>query len=375
MDTVKSEGHPVTGPSSTSPGTGAQAPQRPTLKVVAAAAGVSWKTVSRVVNGELGVAPETRALVQRVADELGYRPDTVASSLRRLDQRSATVGVLLDRLSNPFASSVLRAVEDACRDRGVSVFAASIDEDADRERARVEDLLARRVDGLVVAPVAPEAPHLVELARRGYPLVLVDRELGDPAADQVVVDNERGARRATEHLLEHGHRRIAFLGDRPHITTARARLAGFRAAVADAGLADDDLPVVLGVASTAAAWETTERLMGGDRPPTAVFAAQNDITVGVLRALQHLPSGPTTGLVGFDDFPLADMLGVTVVAQDVDEIGRRAASLLFDRIDGRRSPARRLELAVRLVDRGSAGGVRGLPPEHPDAPPAAPREA
>ncbi len=203
--------------------------------------------------GELGVAPETRALVQRVADELGYRPDTVASSLRRLDQRSATVGVLLDRPSNPFASSVLRAVEDACRDRGVSVFAASIDEGADRERARVEDLLARRVDGPVVAPVAQHAPHLVELARRGYPLVPVDRELGDPAADQVVVDDERGARRATEHLLDHGHRRIAFLGDRAHITTARARLAGSRAAMADAGLADDDLPVVLGVASTAAA--------------------------------------------------------------------------------------------------------------------------
>jgi LacI family transcriptional regulator len=112
--------------------------------------------------------------------------------------------------------------------------------------------------------------------------------------------------------------------------------------------------------------------MSGDRPPTAVFAAQNDITVGVLRALQHLPSGPTTGLVGFDDFPLADMLGVTVVAQDVDEIGRRAASLLVDRIDGRRSPARRLELAVRLVDRGSAGGVRGLPPVHPALPPDTP---
>jgi LacI family transcriptional regulator len=363
LGTVKPDQSIETGSSSGAPSAVPPAAlERPTLKMVAAAAGVSWKTVSRVVNGELGVAPETRALVQRVAEELGYRPDTVASSLRRLDQRSATVGVLLDRLSNPFSGSVLRAVEDACRDRGMSVFAASIDEDPDRERARVEDLLARRVDGLVVAPVSGHAPHLRELALRGYPLVLVDRELADPVADQVVVDNERGAREATEHLLAHGHRRIAFLGDRGHISTARARLAGYRAAMAAAGLAEDDGPVVLDVDSTAAAQDRAGRLLAGEDPPTAVFAAQNDITVGVLRVLQHLPTARGTGLVGFDDFPLADMLGVTVVAQDVAEIGRRAASLLFDRIDGDRGPARRQELAVRLLDRGSARGVRGLPP-------------
>lgn len=335
--------------------------RRPTLKSVAARAGVSWKTVSRVVNGEGGVAPHTRALVQRAADELGYRPDAAASSLRRLDQRSATIGVLLDRLSNPFASSVLRAVEDACRDRGVAVFAASIDEDVERERARIEELLSRRVDGIVVAPAERDAPHLLALARRGYPLVLVDRELSQPAADQVLVDNEGGARLATEHLIAHGHRRIAFLGDNGHISTAQLRLAGHRAAMGDAGLPTDDLSSHLDAVDQ----QTVDRMLGAllaeADPPTAIVTGQNDVTVRVLRTLHRTPGGDRIGLVGFDDFPLADLLGVTVVAQDVEAIGHVAAEMLFDRIDGNTEPTRRRELPLRLVDRGSASGVRGLP--------------
>jgi LacI family transcriptional regulator len=374
LATVKRDGRNNPDRDLASPGPRAESPllpaagSRPTLKQVAAVAGVSWKTVSRVVNDEAGVAPATRTLVRRVADELGYRPDTVASSLRRLDQRSATVGVLLDRLSNPFAGSVLRAVEDACRDRGVSVFAASLDEDPDRERARVADLLARRVDGLILAPVRRHAPHLESLAARGYPLVLIDRELETVIADHVLVDNERGARLATEHLLAHGHRRIAFLGDRSHISTAQGRLAGYRAAMAAAGLAADERAATLDVDSAGAAEHALADFFRSDRPPTAVFAGQNEITVGVLRHLQHMAGGRDVGLVGFDDFPLADMLGVTVVVQDVEEIGRTAATLLFDRIDGDRSPARRHELPVHLVDRGSAAGVHGLPPVRGTAP-------
>jgi DNA-binding LacI/PurR family transcriptional regulator len=347
------------------PGAFGAAGSRPTLKQVAAVAGVSWKTVSRVVNDEPGVAAATRDLVQRVAGELGYRPDAAASSLRRLDQRSATVGVLMDRLSNPFAGGVLRAVEDACRDRGVSVFASSLDDDAQREKARVGDLLARRVDGLIIAPVRRRAPHLAALAARGYPLVLIDRELDDTVADGVLVDNEGGARLATEHLLRHGHRRIAFLGDRAHISTAQARLAGYRSAMTAAGLAGDEWLSALDIDSVDSTRRAATAMFGAADPPTAVFAAQNEITVRVLRFLQQHDGGRDVGLVGFDDFPLADMLGVTVVAQDVDEIGRTAASLLFDRIDGDRSPAGRHELPVHLIDRGSGNGVHGLPPPRP----------
>ncbi len=331
---------------------------RPTLKQVAVLAGVSWKTVSRVVNGESGVAPATRDLVRRIADEVGYRPDAGASSLRRRDQRTATVGVLLDDLSNPYGSALLRAVEDSCRDREVSVFAASLDEDGGRESARVADLLARRVDGIILAPVARDLSPLHRLTAQGYPLVLVDREQPDLPTDQVVVDNVAGAREATEHLLRHGHRRIAFLGDRSSIPTARARLAGHRAAMTDAGLRADDELCRLDVDTAELAAEHTAAMLRLPDPPTAFFTARNEITVGALRCLRDGAGTGEVGLVGFDDFPLADLLGVTVIAQDVAEIGRQAADRLFARLDGDASPPQRLQLPTHLVDRGSAAGVR-----------------
>jgi LacI family transcriptional regulator len=330
-------------------------PARPTLKEVATLAGVSWKTVSRVVNGESGVSDEMVAKVQAAARELGYKPNMAASSLRRTDRRTATVGLLLQDLSNPFSASVLRGVEDVARSRGVAVLAASLDEDAEREQALVEEFVARRVDGLVVAPVAADQDSVVAERQAGLPVVFVDREPDGLDADLVVVDNVQGSYDAIVHLIKHGHRRIGFLGDRPSIATARQRLDGYLAALRDNRVPADKHLYRLEAASERFGYEATLALLDGPRPPTAVFAAQNFITMGALRALAERGLRHEVALVGFDDFPLADLLDppVSVVAQQVSEVGEQAATLLFSRIDGDRSASRRVVLPTRLIARGS----------------------
>jgi LacI family transcriptional regulator, galactose operon repressor len=328
---------------------------RPTLKEVAALAGVSWKTVSRVMNREPGVSTEMAARVQAAARQLGYKPDMAASSLRRSDRRTATVGLLLQDLSNPFSASVLRGVEDVARDRGVAVVAASLDEDPKREQALVEEFIARRVDGLIVAPVAADQGSVLAERQAELPVVFVDREPDGLDADVVVVDNAQGAYDATVHLIKRGHRRIAFLGDRPSIATARQRLDGYLAALRESRIPIDERLYRLEAASSRFGYELTLALLGGSPPPTALFAAQNFITMGALRALAERGVQHKLALVGFDDFPLADLLDppVSVVAQEVGEIGRQAAMLMFSRLDGDRSASRRVVLPTRFIPRGS----------------------
>jgi LacI family transcriptional regulator len=333
----------------------AETRSRPTLKEVAALAGVSWKTVSRVVNGEPGVSEAMVTRVQAAAQELGYKPNMAASSLRRTDRRTATVGLLLQDLSNPFSARLLRGVEDVSRERGVAVLAASLDEDSEREQTLVEEFVARRVDGLIVAPVGPDQTPVLSERQAGLPVVFVDREQERLDADVVVVDNVQGAYGATVHLIEHGHRRIAFLGDHPLIATAGQRLDGYLAALRDNEIPVDKALYTLDTASERFGYEATLGLLDAPEAPTALFAAQNFITMGALRALAVRGLQHKVALVGFDDFPLADLLDppVSVVAQEVGEVGRQAARLLFSRIDGDHSPPRRVLLPTRLIARGS----------------------
>jgi LacI family transcriptional regulator len=328
---------------------------RPTLKEVAALAGVSWKTVSRVMNHESGVSDEMVVRVQAAARQLGYKPNLAASSLRRSDRRTATVGLLLQDLSNPFSASVLRGVENVARSRGVAVLTASLDEDPEREQALVAEFVARRVDGLIVAPVGPDQASVFAERQAGLPVVFVDREPDRLDADVVVVDNMQGAYDATVHLISHGHRRIAFLGDQRSIATARQRLEGYLAALRDHGIAGDEQLYRLDTATERFGREATLALLDGQGSPTAIFAGQNFITMGTLRALAERGLQRKMALVGFDDFLLADLLDppVSVVAQEAGEVGREAGQLLFSRIDGDHSTSRRVLLPTQFIPRGS----------------------
>ena len=332
-----------------------RAPRRPTMRDVAALAGVSLSTVSRVVSGSQQVDPELAVKVDKAVEMLGYRHNSAAGNLRRADRLSASIGLVFEDVSNPFFSAVHRGIEDVARTRSVLTFAGSSDENPQRERELAEAFLGRRVDGLVIVPASADHSYLARDVAAGMALVFVDRPPRFIDADAVVSDNAGGARAAVAHLADAGHRRIAFLGDRPDIFTAAERLRGYREALAQHGGEHDDA-LVHHPAFRAADVDTTVReLLAGADPPTALFTGQNLITLAALQTLHELGLQHTVALVGFDDIPLAALLqpGVTVVAQDPYALGKHAAELLFSRLDGYRGPSRREVLPTTLIARGS----------------------
>ncbi|SCL33437.1 transcriptional regulator, LacI family [Micromonospora rhizosphaerae] len=331
---------------------------RPTLRDVALLAGVSPKTVSRVVNGEAGVSAPKTAAVQRAIAQLDYRPNFTASSLRRANGRSAAIAAVLEDLANPFSAVLHRALEDAARERGVLIFAGSVDEDPDRERDLVRAFRARQADALVVVPASDDQSYLGREVNDGTPVVFVDRPPVGLSVDAVLADNHHGAAMAVHHLVAHGHRDIAYLGDLRTITTARQRFQGFKEALSDHGIRPATIVHDLHTERDSEA--AVRGLLLADPAPTALFTSQNIVTIGAIRALQQLGRQHEVALVGFDDFPLADLLSpaVTVIAQDPSEMGRTAASLIFRRLDGEQWHPTSHLVATRLIVRGS-GEIRG----------------
>jgi LacI family transcriptional regulator len=325
------------------------------MREVAALAGVSLKTVSRVVNGVSTVDPVMVARVRDAAGKLGYRPNLTASSLRRSDGRTATIGMLVEDAANPFSAALMRTVENVARDRGVLVLFSSLDEDTAREREVTGALIDRRVDGLLIVPAGRDHSYLIKERAAGTCLVFLDREPRQLDADAVVSDNRTGAVNAVNHLLAAGHRRIGYLGDRLSIPTAAQRHEGYRHALEMARIPVDEQIIWHEASSEEAAIEATTRLLRLADAPTALFTGQNLVTIGASRALRALDLQEHVAMVGFDDFPLADMLrpGITVVAQDIATMGSLAAEILFRRLDGDQSPARTDVVPTRLIPRGS----------------------
>jgi LacI family transcriptional regulator len=326
-------------------------PGRATMNDVAARAGVSLKTVSRVVNGEPGVLPTTAERVARAIADLGFRRNDSARQLRT--GRAAGIGLILEDVADPFYSVVTRAVEQVVRANDCLLLTGSCDDDPDREQELALALCERRVDGLVIIPAATDHAYLAHEMSAGLPVVFVDRPPINLAADFVLADNVGGVRSGIEHLLAHGHRRIAYLGDDPAIFTARERLSGYRGALAAAGVPVDEDLIVMGRAEPGAVRAALDRLLAGPNAATALFSGNNRLTTAVLRDLAGRVERPA--LVGFDDLELADLItpGLTVVAQDPAGLGRVAATLLFDRLAGLSDAPRRVVLPTMLIPRGS----------------------
>ncbi|WP_291039912.1 LacI family DNA-binding transcriptional regulator [Herbiconiux sp.] len=325
------------------------------MKNVADLAGVGIKTVSRVINNEPYVSEETVAKVRRAAEQLQYQPDVHAGNLRRSDRRTGTLGLLVGSVANPFSAAVHRAVEDAALARHVAVFASSLDDDPEREVSSVEAFLRRRVDGLILTTIQSSQAYLGAQVEQGIPLVFVDRRPSGIVADTVLTDNAEGAARAVEHLLRVGHRRIAYLGDSTDIFTARERKRGYLDTLRHGGIAPDPRLIVDGLGDETLAAEAVASLLALDDPPTAIFGAQNLITIGAIMALRAAGASARVALVGFDDVPMAALLepAVTVIAQDPASIGAIAARLVFERLDGFDEPARDFIVPTRLIVRGS----------------------
>ena len=326
---------------------------RPTMRDVASTAGVSLKTVSRVVNQEAGVKADTAARVEAAIARLGFARNDVARSLRH--GRANALGLVIEDVANPFYSAIARTVEDAAHARSHILITGSCEEDAERERELVLRLLRRSVDALLIVPAGGDHRYLLPEIGAGTPIVFLDRPPRGVEADTVLLDNEGGARAGTEHLLRHGHERIAFVGDPPTLYTAKERLAGYRAALTEGGLEPDDDLVATGSHDAAAAEQAVRDLLAlpKRRRPTALFCANNRNTVGALRALRAAADG--VAIVGFDDFELADMLAVpiTVVRHDAAEMGRIGAALAYARLDGEEGLPQRRIIPCEVVARGS----------------------
>jgi LacI family transcriptional regulator len=324
---------------------------------VAALAKVSLKTVSRVVNQEPGVSPDLVLRVNQAAARLDYRPNLAASSLRRTGGRTATIGLLLEDVGNPFSSTVHRAIEDAARARGVAVLASSLDEDPDREQALIRAFVSRRVDGLAIVPAASDHSYLVNELRAGLALVFIDRAPSFLDADAVLASNREGSRDGVRHLIEHGHRRVAYLGDMRSISTAHERFLGYRDALRAASIPQEERLIRHGLRSIEAAESAVRELLSGPpgEAPTALFASQNLVTIGALRVLRQLRLQHRVAVVGFDEVMLGDLLepGLTVVAQDPAAMGAAASELLFRRMDGDTGPTQIRVIPTRLIVRGS----------------------
>jgi LacI family transcriptional regulator len=322
------------------------------MRDVARAATVSLKTVSRVVNDEGGVRPETAARVHEAIALLGFRRNDLARMLRQ-GRPSRTLGLVIEDVANPFYSTMTRAVEEVVRSEGYLVIAGSSDEDPECEQDLIRTLCERRVEGLLIVPAGVDHRFLLPDLHMGMAVVFMDRPPGMIEADTILIDNVGGAREATRHLLDQGHRRIGMVGDLPDIFTAAERREGYAEAMKAAGIGVDELLVKLGPHDVAAAETATRELLALPDPPTAIFAANNRNTIGALRAIHG--TGGRTALVGFDDFELADLLStpVTVVAHSPADMGRQAAELLCRRLAGDKAPPRRVRLPVQLVRRGS----------------------
>jgi LacI family transcriptional regulator len=328
----------------------ATASARPTMKDVAEAAGVSLKTVSRVVNGESGVGVDTARRVTDSIMRLGFRRNDLARSLRR---SSAMLGLVIEDLANPFYSTIARAVEDVARRRGYVVISASSEESAKRERELVATLLSRQVEGLVLAPAAHDHGYLFPELAMGTRVVFLDRPPVGLEVDAVLLDDAGGARAGVEHLLAQGHRRVGVVGDPPGVYTIAERVRGYRDALEAWGVEVDEALLRLDAHDVAKAEASTRELLELPDPPTALFTTNNRASVGAVRALGA--SGARVALVGFDDFELADTLAVpvTVVRHEPADMGRRAAELLFARLTGDERPPQRIVLDTELVVRGS----------------------
>lgn len=328
---------------------------RSTMRDVAELSGTSLKTVSRVVNNEGHVTPELMEKVLEAVVKLDYRPNLQAGFLRRSDGKTQTIGLLVENISNPFSASLHRAIEDVARKHNVIVFAGSLDEDSAREKELTDAFLSRRVDGLIIVPAGQDHEYLAREQEAGTPVVFLDRPSINLEADVVVATNFDGGFDATMHLIKEGHRRIAYIGDYATIYTGAQRLAGYRKALETSDIAFDPSIVFQGSHSSADAQSSLIELFSHPVHPTAIFASQNFVTIGAIRALHHLGLQKKVALVGFDEIPEADLLSpaITLVTQDVVQMGETAAELLFRRLNGYNGAFEKRVIATVLTRRGS----------------------
>jgi LacI family transcriptional regulator len=323
---------------------------------VAQLAGVGKMTVSRLLSGSANVSKATADRVHRAIRLLNYQPNELARSLRSV--HSKTIALILPYLYDPFFATCAHAISTVAMQHGYSVLITTSDEKSEIEQKQASLMLRRRIDGMIIIP-APHAEDYLrdEMFARTH-IVTLDRPAPDSRFDSVVVNNRAGARAGTTHLIEHGHRKIAFLGLNKSLFTFQARYAGYKEAMTRARLAPESYIDCVSQENTIT---TVHSLLTEADPPTALFVGNNLTMRYILHALNvlRIEVPGKIALAGFDDFDIADVLqpALTVVRQPVYRIGEAAANLLFERISRGQFPTRghRVVLPLELVIRRSCG--------------------
>lgn len=339
----------------------------PTVSEVARAAGVGTTTVSRVINGGDRVSPKTLEHVQRVIDAMGYRPNQAARVLK--GHRTKTIGLVIPSIADPFFSSCAEAAQAVAQANDSLLIVTASHNDPHSEIENLNILISHRVDGLIVAPANSQSEALRDLLQRlSVPVIAVDRPVAESMVPAVLSDNFKGARFATQHLIEHGYKRIVCLTGETTLFTIHERMRGYRAAMEAAGM-----PATLNtsVKDYRSAEYAIQSMLSGPNPPDAIFTLKNSTTIYAFEVLLKLnvPIPKAMALIGFDDFELASTVrpSISVIQQPVEEIGRVAAELLFEQLLGKRSShappkskrPRLVTLETRLIQRSSCGCASG----------------
>ena len=326
----------------------------PTIRDVAALAGVSTATVSNVLSGSRYVGPERRSRVKDAIDELGYRPNGIAASLR--SQRTRIIGIVVPDIVNAFFSSFVQHIEELAAGSGYQIILVSTNEDAEQERERMHALLSRRVDGLIVVPVSDAFDTRADVQSEGVATVVVDRGCQLTGIDTIAADNLSAAREGTRHLIELGHRDIAMVVSIPTLDNIQGRIEGYRAALAEAGLQDRAQIVVGGVTVDSSRKAVVQCLDRPDRP-TAIFAGTNIVALGAIHAIRDLDLDfpRQVSLLGFDDFEWMTVLKpyISTIQQPTQEMAAHAWKLITERLAGRRGEVARVRLPCTLHARES----------------------
>jgi len=335
----------------------------PTLSQVARKAGVGTTTVSRVINGGDRVSPRTLAHVKRVIEALGYVPNQAARTLK--GQRTKTIGLVIPSIADPFFSSCAEAAQAVARANDSLLIVTVTANDPRNEIDNLNVLIRHRVDGLIIVPADSQNHALRDLLTRvAMPVVAIDRPVVNSSITSVVADNMKGAMTATQHLIDHGYKRIVCLTGESTLYTIRERMNGYRKAIEAAHLT----PIFdTSVKDYRSAEYAIKNLLEGTAPPDAIFALKNSTTIYAFEALQKFNIGvpQTIALLGFDDFELASTVrpSISVIEQPVEDIGRRAAEILFEQLfdEHKAGPAassqqaRQIKMKTRLIQRHSCG--------------------
>jgi len=336
-----------------------------TLRDVGKLAGVSAMTVSRVVNGHGGVDAETQKRVEDAIRTLDYVPNRIARGL--LSHKTATIGLIIPDVANPYFAPVVRGVESAARKAGYRVLLCNSEGDLRLEREYIDDLVSHRVEGLVLAAASDRSrSNILAILRGSFPLVLIDRALPDVECDVVVSDNVGGAKRLVEHLISVGHRTIAHITDAEDTSTGRERFQGYREALAANGIEFRSELVVRTTVDRIGGFRAAQEILGRHPSPTVMFAVNNMTAVGAMQALRErgLSVPEHMGLVCFDDVEHLAILSpfLTVVDQPSETVGSLGAQLLLERMSGKASERpRRIILQTNLIVRKSCCTEFGVP--------------